>query len=122
MTAMLPPSETKLGPITGLIHGAGVLHDRLIVDKTVEQFRQVYATKVEGFKNLLSATEADRLAPSGPVFIGQRPHGKHRPVRLCHGQRSPQQDGPGGSPAASRMPGHRHQLGALGRRHGNTGP
>ena len=53
--------EHQLGPITGLVHGAGVLHDRLIVDKTVEQFRQVYATKVDGLKNLLSATQSNDL-------------------------------------------------------------
>ena len=53
--------ENQLGPITGLVHGAGVLHDRLIVDKTVKQFRQVYATKVDGLKNLLSVTRSDNL-------------------------------------------------------------
>ncbi|MDX2454394.1 SDR family NAD(P)-dependent oxidoreductase, partial [Desulfosarcina sp.] len=53
--------ENQLGPITGLVHGAGVLHDRLIVDKTVKQFRQVYATKVGGLKNLLSVTRSDNL-------------------------------------------------------------
>ncbi len=53
--------RNQLGPITGLVHGAGVLHDRLIVDKTVEQFRQVYATKVSGLKNLLSVTRSDNL-------------------------------------------------------------
>ena len=53
--------ENQLGPITALVHGAGVLHDRLIVDKTVDQFRQVYATKVDGLKNLLSATPLNNL-------------------------------------------------------------
>jgi NAD(P)-dependent dehydrogenase (short-subunit alcohol dehydrogenase family) len=53
--------RARLGPISGLVHGAGVLHDRLIVDKTVEQFRQVYDTKVEGLKNLLAATQSDNL-------------------------------------------------------------
>ncbi len=53
--------ENQLGPITGLVHGAGVIHDRLIVDKTVEQFRQVYATKVDGLKNLLSVTQSNDL-------------------------------------------------------------
>ena len=53
--------ENQLGPITGLVHGAGVLHDRLIVDKTVEQFRQVYATKVQGLNNLLSVTRSANL-------------------------------------------------------------
>ncbi|MGD8291893.1 MAG: SDR family oxidoreductase [Desulfobacterales bacterium] len=49
------------GPITGIIHGAGVLEDRLIVDKTVEQFEHVFDTKVKGLKNLLAATNRDSL-------------------------------------------------------------
>ncbi len=50
-----------LGPITGLIHGAGVLADRLIVDKTDDQFLRVFDTKVKGFLNLLEATEDQAL-------------------------------------------------------------
>ncbi|MCD6184970.1 MAG: SDR family oxidoreductase, partial [Deltaproteobacteria bacterium] len=41
------------GPVTGIIHGAGVLEDRLIIDKTPEQFEKVFDTKVKGFKALL---------------------------------------------------------------------
>jgi len=41
------------GPVTGIIHGAGVLEDRLIIDKTPEQFEKVFDTKVKGFKTLL---------------------------------------------------------------------
>jgi NAD(P)-dependent dehydrogenase (short-subunit alcohol dehydrogenase family) len=50
-----------LGPITGLIHGAGVLADRMIVDKTDAQFERVWATKVGGLRALLQATEGDQL-------------------------------------------------------------
>jgi acyl transferase domain-containing protein/NAD(P)-dependent dehydrogenase (short-subunit alcohol dehydrogenase family) len=49
------------GPIRGIVHGAGVLADRLIVDKTREQFAQVYGTKVEGLRTLLAATAGDDL-------------------------------------------------------------
>jgi NAD(P)-dependent dehydrogenase (short-subunit alcohol dehydrogenase family)/acyl carrier protein len=49
------------GPITGIIHGAGVLEDRLIVDKTLDQFERVFDTKVRGLKNLVKATRADSL-------------------------------------------------------------
>ncbi|MFD9780815.1 SDR family NAD(P)-dependent oxidoreductase [[Kitasatospora] papulosa] len=49
------------GPVTGIVHGAGVLADRLIADKTDEQFDQVLATKVGGLRALLSATEDDPL-------------------------------------------------------------
>jgi acyl transferase domain-containing protein/NAD(P)-dependent dehydrogenase (short-subunit alcohol dehydrogenase family) len=61
LSAAVGAIRNQLGPITGLIHGAGVLHDRLIVDKTVDQFRQVYTTKVDGLKNLLSVTDEDPL-------------------------------------------------------------
>jgi acyl carrier protein/NAD(P)-dependent dehydrogenase (short-subunit alcohol dehydrogenase family) len=49
------------GPIKGLIHGAGVLADRLIEDKTAEQFEQVYSTKVTGLRSLLEAMAEDDL-------------------------------------------------------------
>ncbi len=49
------------GPIRGIIHGAGVLADRLITDKTLEQFAMVYGTKVGGLRSLLDATAGDEL-------------------------------------------------------------
>ncbi len=51
----------SVGAIRGLIHGAGVLADRRIEDKTDEQFREVYGTKVEGLNNLLAAMAQDEL-------------------------------------------------------------
>ncbi len=51
----------KHGSIRGIVHGAGVLADRLIVDKTREQFNQVYSTKVVGLRSLLDATRSDDL-------------------------------------------------------------
>ncbi|WP_250293801.1 type I polyketide synthase [Streptomyces atroolivaceus] len=49
------------GPVTGIVHGAGVLADKLIADKTDEQFDEVLATKVGGLRALLAATEDDPL-------------------------------------------------------------
>ena len=49
------------GPISGVIHAAGVLADRRIGDKTNEQFDAVFGTKVEGLRALLDATRADPL-------------------------------------------------------------
>ncbi|WP_437497262.1 SDR family oxidoreductase [Sorangium sp. So ce1099] len=49
------------GPITGLVHGAGVLADKLIAEKTPEQFDRVFDTKVGGLRALLDATEGDPL-------------------------------------------------------------
>ncbi|RLU89245.1 beta keto-acyl synthase [Streptomyces griseocarneus] len=49
------------GPVTGIVHGAGVLADRLLPDKTDTDFDQVFGTKVEGLRALLEATAADPL-------------------------------------------------------------
>ncbi len=48
-----------LGPVSALIHGAGVVADKLIVDKTREQFETVFSTKVSGLYTLLSLTKPD---------------------------------------------------------------
>ncbi|MEU7473771.1 SDR family NAD(P)-dependent oxidoreductase [Streptomyces sp. NPDC044984] len=50
------------GPITGVVHGAGVIADRLIGAKTDEQFALVYSTKVDGLRALLAATADDPLS------------------------------------------------------------
>jgi NAD(P)-dependent dehydrogenase (short-subunit alcohol dehydrogenase family)/acyl carrier protein len=47
--------RSEYGPIKAVIHGAGVLEDRLIKDKTPEQFARVFNTKVNGLKNILKA-------------------------------------------------------------------
>ena len=49
------------GPITGVVHGAGVLADKLIAEKTAEQFDRVFDTKVTGLRALLAATAGDPL-------------------------------------------------------------
>nr|WP_246033133.1 KR domain-containing protein [Shewanella canadensis] len=47
--------------ITGLIHGAGVLADKHIQDKTVEELGRVYGTKVNGLKALLAALDSSKV-------------------------------------------------------------
>ena len=49
------------GEPRGLIHGAGVIADRVIADQTIEQFRGVYETKVAGLRNLLAAVDTRAL-------------------------------------------------------------
>ncbi|MDY6822584.1 MAG: SDR family oxidoreductase [Thermodesulfobacteriota bacterium] len=51
----------SIGPISAIIHGAGVLEDRFIADKTREQFEKVFDTKVMGLNALLSAAKDDPL-------------------------------------------------------------
>ena len=61
LSRVLETARASLGPITAIIHGAGVLEDRLILDKTPEQFDAVFDTKVAGFKSLLEATRKDPI-------------------------------------------------------------
>ncbi|MFF2183860.1 SDR family NAD(P)-dependent oxidoreductase [Streptomyces sp. NPDC058155] len=49
------------GPVTGIVHGAGVLADKWIADKTDAQVEQVMSTKVDGLRALLAATADDPL-------------------------------------------------------------
>ena len=49
------------GRIDGVVHGAGVLADSLIADKTADDFDFVFNTKIEGLQALLEATEDDEL-------------------------------------------------------------
>jgi NAD(P)-dependent dehydrogenase (short-subunit alcohol dehydrogenase family)/acyl carrier protein len=53
--------QREFGPVRALIHAAGVLQDRLIVDKTPEQFETVFSTKVDGLLALLQAVESAQL-------------------------------------------------------------
>jgi acyl transferase domain-containing protein/NAD(P)-dependent dehydrogenase (short-subunit alcohol dehydrogenase family)/acyl carrier protein len=61
MTRILSEVRRRRGAIHGLVHGAGVLADRRIEDKTEEQFDRVYGTKVTGLRNLLAALAPDAL-------------------------------------------------------------
>ena len=48
-------AESIFGRIDGLIHGAGVLADKAIADKTREQFDRVFLTKTKGLEIVLDA-------------------------------------------------------------------
>ena len=61
LEAALAETRTELGPITGVVHGAGVIADRFVVEKTAEQFDRVFDTKIEGLRALLGATAEDEL-------------------------------------------------------------
>ncbi|ANZ20612.1 polyketide synthase family protein [Streptomyces noursei ATCC 11455] len=47
----------EAGELTGIVHAAGVVRDALLADKTVEQWDEVLATKVDGLVHLDRATE-----------------------------------------------------------------
>jgi NAD(P)-dependent dehydrogenase (short-subunit alcohol dehydrogenase family)/acyl carrier protein len=61
VSAIFDEIRRDRGPIRGIVHGAGILADRLITDKSREQFALVYSTKVEGLRSLLNATREDDL-------------------------------------------------------------
>ncbi len=59
VTELLDEVRNEYGPVKGLVHGAGVLADRLIEDKTSAQFNEVYGTKIDGIQALLAAARED---------------------------------------------------------------
>ena len=61
VATVLAAVRREHGPIRGVIHGAGVLADAKIEDKTPEQFQRVYDTKVLGLRALLQAVQPEEL-------------------------------------------------------------
>jgi NAD(P)-dependent dehydrogenase (short-subunit alcohol dehydrogenase family)/acyl carrier protein len=61
VAAAIADVRSQVGPITGLIHGAGVLADRRIDEMTDDQFRAVFDTKVNGLRHLIQAAGNDPL-------------------------------------------------------------
>jgi len=57
----LDRTRNEWGAIHGIVHGAGVLADKLIAEKTDEQFDRVFDTKIEGMRALLHCTANDDL-------------------------------------------------------------
>jgi len=51
----------EMGEITGIIHGAGVLADKFIEDKTIDDFNAVYSTKIIGLESLLACVQPETL-------------------------------------------------------------
>ncbi|MFB9903176.1 SDR family oxidoreductase [Allokutzneria oryzae] len=61
LASALAGVRAEWGPVTGIVHGAGVLAEELIANKTDEEFDEVLDTKVGGLRALLTATRADPL-------------------------------------------------------------
>lgn len=57
----LAPAIDRMGPVTGIIHGAGNLADKLIEKKTEQDFETVYTAKVKGLENLLTCVSPSQL-------------------------------------------------------------
>ncbi|MCA9613603.1 MAG: SDR family oxidoreductase, partial [Myxococcales bacterium] len=59
LDAALADVRATWGKVTAIVHGAGVLADRFLADKTLEQFDRVFDVKVRGLRALLEATAND---------------------------------------------------------------
>jgi len=59
--AALDELRPQFGAVTGLLHAAGVLADKMLKEKTVEQFDRVFDTKVRGLSALLDAVSQEPL-------------------------------------------------------------
>ena len=58
----LQPVLERLGPVSGLIHGAGVTRDKLVQHKRVADLEAVYRAKVLGLEHLLGCLPAEHLS------------------------------------------------------------
>ncbi len=61
VSRVLEKVRNGLGPVKGVLHGAGVLEDKLILDKSDAQFERVIETKIKGLQVLLTATADDPI-------------------------------------------------------------
>jgi len=77
VSGALSQAQAKWGQITGWVHGAGVLADKLAADKTEAELRRVFAPKVGGVMNILAALDAAQLRyiaffSSAAAFFGNK--------------------------------------------------
>lgn len=75
--AALSTIGQRFGHIIGLIHGAGIIADRLVEEKTEAELRRVLATKAEGLFHILSRIDRAALRhiglfSSASAFFGNR--------------------------------------------------
>jgi NAD(P)-dependent dehydrogenase (short-subunit alcohol dehydrogenase family) len=61
LKSLLADAVIRTGPVTGIIHGAGSLADRLIEKKTEKDFETVYKPKITGLENILTCVPAGEL-------------------------------------------------------------
>ncbi len=61
LRAQLAGPVARLGEITGVIHGAGALVDKLIEKKSESDFETVVSPKVDGLENMLNCVDMRRI-------------------------------------------------------------
>ncbi|MBF6047943.1 SDR family oxidoreductase [Streptomyces sp. NRRL B-1677] len=62
--------HAEYGRLDGVVHGAGVIEDGLIAQKSAESFQRVFATKADGAATLLGALEGMPALPAFVVLFG----------------------------------------------------
>ena len=63
MKAAVQEAKTKHGlTITGIVHAAGVLRDKMVENKTVDDFDSVFGVKITGLTNIFNAFSASERA------------------------------------------------------------
>ncbi|HWV38025.1 MAG TPA: PfaD family polyunsaturated fatty acid/polyketide biosynthesis protein, partial [Vulgatibacter sp.] len=60
--AAVEEARAAFGPVRGVVHGAGVLRDKRIEEKSLEDFSEVWSTKVDALEILLEAVGDDALS------------------------------------------------------------
>ena len=61
VAALVAETEKAFGPVRGIVHGAGVLADKLIAEKTEAHVDAVLDTKLAGLRHLLDAVKPGEL-------------------------------------------------------------
>jgi NAD(P)-dependent dehydrogenase (short-subunit alcohol dehydrogenase family)/acyl carrier protein len=61
LAGLLADIETRFGRLDGVIHGAGVIEDKLLKDKTPESFERVFSTKVDSALALAALLKPEQL-------------------------------------------------------------
>ena len=59
LEAIVAGTYERCGRLDGVVHGAGVLEDRFLRDKTPESFERVFGTKVDGARTLARVLRPD---------------------------------------------------------------
>ena len=96
------------GDVAGLIHGAGLIKDKLIRQKSVESFDRVLETKLDGALNLIRLVRGDSLKFTALFSSIAGRFGNVGPVGLRRRQRDLKQAGPLAGPALARPGGLTH--------------
>ena len=101
---MVADVYARHGRLDGVVHGAGVIEDRYLRDKTAESFDRVYGTKVAGARALLGAVRDD-VGLRRAVRLGVRRVRQQGPGRLRGRQRHARRPGPHGRRTGGRLAG-----------------